>query len=81
MNSQPQGALGRPAPGSAEAQALDAERALSNEEDQRLIAQFLAGDKKGFEDLYVKYRERVFAITLATGEVADDILATVDARA
>ena len=74
MNSQPQGALGRPAPGSAEAQALDAERALSNEEDQRLIAQFLAGDKKGFEDLYVKYRERVFAISLRALRDREDAL-------
>ncbi len=74
MNARSEGALGRPVPGSAEAAALDAERALSNEEDQRSIAKFLKGDKSGFEDLYVKYRERIFGISMRALRDREDAL-------
>ena len=82
MNAPSEGALGRaaPDPGSAdraqkaEAERVEAERAASNEEDMRWVADFVAGDSTGFESLYNKYRERVFAILMRTLRDRDDAL-------
>ena len=87
MNAPSEGALGRaaPDPGPADrsakvdaemtdAERVEAERAASNEEDMRWVASFVAGDSAGFESLYNKYRERVFAILMRTLRDREDAL-------
>lgn len=54
--------------------ALEEERRLSDEEDQRSIALFLTGDSRGFEELYRKYRERFFGLLLRTLRDREDAL-------
>ena len=58
----------------AAAAAREEERARSNEEDQRSIAKFLSGDATGFEELYLKYRERFFAILMRVLRDREDAL-------
>ncbi len=52
----------------------EAARRLSDEEDRKSVRQFTAGDSAGFEALYLKYRERVFAVLLRTLRDREDAL-------
>lgn len=61
-------------PADAAGETVPRELDPSDLEDQRLVSRFLAGDPKGFEDLYRKYRERVFAVLCRTLGDRDDAL-------
>ncbi len=53
---------------------LPREQDPAEQEDQRNVGRFLAGDPGGFANLYEKYRERVFAVLFRTLRDREDAL-------
>ena len=50
------------------------ERRIGDAEDLRWVRQHLAGDAAGFENLYHKHRERIFAVLMRTLRQREDAL-------